>query len=539
MTAEMPLTEPVGEGVDRLTDAGREYMAELVTDVEGNVFAWTEKADRHMVATQNMRKSRSKNDGRVITAKEFAGGEDKDLQVAFRVTQEFGDDSAQQLYSVDVDITGLSQLATKQIEWHRAGIAYLEKSTRYVPYDEKDANGHYKYVTPDSLDEQDTEVYQNTTDAIFDIYCQVADRLIDYVRATTPKTDDIPQSIYNASTKAKALDAARVILPASTRTTLGIHGTAQSINNMILRLSASDIAEAEQLGESVLREVRKLSPVFFERTSWPHRGGRHIEFYRDNREQLQRIAGELLDPDKPVEMVEGQIVELKRYSPKFELELLPYMLFEEAPPGYSLDDIEQAVARLPMDKKREIFRVYMGEPSNRRHRPGRALEQANYTWEFVSDFGAFRDLQRHRLVDDLRWQRLNVNHGFDIPDLALKAGLTVEYQTAVRFSEALFEYLEARGRTVQAQYAVLLGHKLRWTMKTNGRSNQHILQLRSTPAGHPSYRNTVQEMYRQVERVHPTIAKLSMPFMNMDEDADLGRLDQEMSLHHKKELKRD
>lgn len=538
MSERQPLTEPIGEGVDRLTDAGREYIAELVTNVDGDVFAWTEKADRHMVATQNMRKSRSKNDGRVIAAKEFSGGEDKDLQVAFRVSQEFGDDSVQQLYSVDVDITGLSQLATKQVEWHRPGIGYLEKSTRYVPYDEKDENGRFKYVTPHNLGSEETEVYRHQTDSIFSLYSEAVIKLASHIRARTPKDKDIPDKIYDNVVRAKALDEARIILPASTKTIVGIHGTAQAINNLILRLCSSDIPEAAQIGTDVLEEVRKLSPVFFERTAWPHRGGKQIEYYRKTRAEIQDFISEYL-PEKPTEWTEGQVVELRRYTPEDEFELLPYMLFDEAPAAYSLEDIESIVSQLSLEEKIDLMKTYIGRPTNRRHRPGRALEQANYTWELLSDFGAFRDLQRHRMVDDLRWQRLTVEHGFDVSEVVRDAGLEDLYTHARSISEDLFSYLNEKGFPVEAQYATLLGHKLRWTMKTNGRSNNHILQLRSTPAGHSSYRKTVQLMYQAVEKVHPHLAQLSMPFMNQNEDPALGRLDQEMALYHKQNLQRD
>lgn len=534
---ENPYVNELGDGVVELTDQGREFIAPLVTNVDDDIFAFTPAADRHMVSTAFMRYSRSKNGARELIAKEFSGGEDKDLDVAFRVSQEFGDDSVQQLFSVDLAIEGLSQLATKQVEWHRPGIAYLEKSTRYVPYTEKDGEGKYKYVRPSSLSGEELAIYETVTDHIFDVYCETVDLLTDYARSVTEVPANQRDGAWRAATRAKALDTARVLLPASTKTNVGIHASAQAMNNMILRLQASDIPEAVEIGQKALEEARKLSPVFFERTAWPHRGGRQIEYQQAIRENIQALAEKYLPP-KEAELQEGQVVELRRYSPEEETELIAYMLFDEATAGYSLEAIKDQLSNLNFDERLELMAAYMGRPTNRRHKPGRALEQANYTWEFVSDFGAFRDLQRHRIVDDLRWQRLSTEHGFDIPELAVEAGLEGLYRDCIESSERLYEYLDQRHKPVEAQYAVLLGHKLRWTMKTNARSNKHIFELRSTPAGHPSYRRTVQTMHQEVARVHPLIAELSMPFMNQDEDAELGRLDQERAMESKRRLHR-
>jgi thymidylate synthase ThyX len=559
MSERGPLTEPVSGDIHRLTDAGKEHIADLVTNVDGQVFAWTEKADKHMVATQNMRKSRSRNDGRVIYAKEFSGGEDRDLQVAFRVSQEFGDDSVQQLYSVDMDITGLSQLATKQVEWHRTGIAYLERSTRYVPYDEKlpehipleaevlaqpptdytekDTFDEYRYVTPSTITGNDRLLFRALTDSLFDNYTRAVERTTDYVRQTTPRDPSVLEKVWLEATKAKALDAARALLPSSARTTVGFHATAQAVNHLVMRLRASDIPEAVELGDQVQTEARKLSPVFFERTDWPHRGGEHVRFYKDNREAVHKAAERYLPP-KSAQKIGGQVVRLTNYYPEDEFALLPYMLYEEADSGYSLEDIRAEIDGLSHRQKLNILKAYMGNPTNRRHRPGRALERAVYDWDLVTDFGAFRDLQRHRAVSDLKWQRLTVAHGFDVPPLLQEVGLAPLCERSVRLSESLYETLQTHGHQPESQYAVLLGHRLRWTWQTNARANKHIFELRSQPAGHPSYRKTVQTMHKLASEAHPYLAKYSMPFMNWNEDAELGRLDQEIVLEHKRQLHR-
>ncbi len=542
MSEQEPLTEEVGEGVYQLTPEGRAYMEPRVTDMESDIFAFTQEANQLAVSASMARYSRSKNGAKELYANEFSGEESRDSNLIERVTQDYGDESVEQLFNLNIAAENVSMLLSKQLEWPRPGIAYLEKSTRYMRYDVKDMAGRYKYVHPNEMgsshnslkDETEAaEYYENTMDTIFDNYSRTVEELTSYTRELYPRDDETSVKAWEGATRATALDVARELLPASAKTNVGIHASAQAINNLVMRLAATELSEARRAGDKILEEAREITPAFFKRTDRPDRGKALSAEMAINKANMEQLAQQHL-PHKPTEVTEGQTVELRRYSPEDEFELLPYMLFDVAPASYSIEDIKDAVANLDHEEKVEIFNAYTGVQRNRRAKPGRAIEQANYTWEVVSDFGAFRDLQRHRLVDDLRWQPLTVEHGFDIPEYAKQAGLESLFQETIDASERLYEYLTQSGRPVEAQYATLLGHKIRWTVKTNGRSNNHIFQLRSTPQAHPSYRETVQRMYREVERVHPYLARLSMKAMNLENEPAVGRLEQERKAEDKK-----
>jgi hypothetical protein len=197
-----------------------------------------------------------------------------------------------------------------------------------------------------------------------------------------------------------------------------------------------------------------------------------------------------------------------------------------------LDDLEKEIQQWSFDDKTDAFRTYIGERLNRRHKPGRAMEVAHYTFDIVCDYGIFRDLQRHRIVDALEWQELTPRYGYDVPRLIEKAGLIEKFQKAFDLSYKLFSVLQEARYAKEAQYATLLGHRMRWKITYNARQAFHLHELRTSPQGHPGYRKLVKQMHDAVAGVHPLIAE-SMQFVNQDEDPELTRLAAERYTQYK------
>ena len=189
----------------------------------------------------------------------------------------------------------------------------------------------------------------------------------------------------------------------------------------------------------------------------------------------------------------------------------------------SLKEIKGIVETWPYSKKTSVFDAYMGERLNRRHKPGRALEKAHYSWDLLCDYGIFRDLQRHRMVDDMEWQLLTPRYGYDIPTLVEETGMTELFEQCFDLSLELYSLLQANGYELEAQYATLLGHKMRWKVTYNAREAFHLHELRTSPQGHPGYRKLVQQMHEKLAEVHPMIAD-AMKFVNQGEDPALTRL---------------
>jgi len=197
------------------------------------------------------------------------------------------------------------------------------------------------------------------------------------------------------------------------------------------------------------------------------------------------------------------------------------MLYSQS--SLSLNQIRSEVDKLTYNQKLSVFNSYIGERLNRRHRPGRALEKAHYSWDLVCDYGIFRDLQRHRMVDDLEWQNLSPRYGYEVPKLVEEANLEDKFEECFDLSLKLYSLLQEAGYESEAQYATLLGHRMRWKVTYNAREAMHLHEIRTSPQGHPGYRKLVKEMHDKLAEVHPLLAE-SMKFVNTDEDPELTRL---------------
>ena len=167
----------------------------------------------------------------------------------------------------------------------------------------------------------------------------------------------------------------------------------------------------------------------------------------------------------------------------------------------------QRVQRMSHAEKVAILKAYIGDRENRRHRPGRAFERTDYRFDVLSDYGAFRDMQRHRILT-IEWQPLTPNHGYTRPDLIDEAGQTVAFDEVMSRSASLFDAMKP-DFPQQASYAVSMAYRVRYVMQFNAREAMHMLELRSSPQGHPAYRRVALEMHRLIgqQAGHKAIAE--------------------------------
>ena len=511
----------VVDGHVEITEAGHDALRRMVTDSHGQVYAFTNGIPAVIVAAAMARLSRRAGDLRATILDEFIVSEGSAAEhLIERVVAEYGDDSVQQLVGIHMVVEGASNLLTKLLEHGRLA-AYLEQSTRYIIFYQQDKDGKFLYYTPE-LPETVRPTYIRYMDWIFERYSLTVKELIEYLRKKYPSpTDPKERTAWLNATKAQACDAVRPVLPVATKSTVGIFASGQSIESLIMHLASEPLEEARRVGEDILREARKVIPSFLKRADDPTRG-RMISSYRfETRSGVRALARKHLDFSRAGSST-GKI-RLVNFWPADELNLVPEMLYESAG-GLSLEEIQRQVADWPIEKKEEVFRAYMGERKNRRHRPGRALEFAHFEWEIDGrDYGTYRDLQRHRMVDGWEQQRLDISGGYEIPDLIVEADLSVKYKECFDLSRDLFEFMRENGHELEAQYATLLGHRMRYRFMMNAREMFHFLELRTGPAGHPGYRKIGNEIFDIYKRVHPRSAD-SMIFVNQGDNPDLTRL---------------
>jgi thymidylate synthase ThyX len=444
-----------------------------------------------------------------------------------KVFFEYGDDSVAQLGGVHLACEQASNILTKVLEWGRL-MSYLEQSTRYISYDAR-LGGRYRFFRdPAILTSRFGTRYVGDLDRMFDSYSLLLQKVTDHVRATVPQEDGDSDFVYRMATRAKALDAVRGVLPAAALSNVGIYGSGQAFEALIMRMRAHPLPEAREYADLMLIELRKVIPSFLRRVDLPERGGRWTKYLATTRENTSELVSSLFG-GTPVERAAA--VELVDFDPDAEDKLLAAICY----PLTHLPErqLQERVQSLGPTERLALIRAYVGERENRRHKPGRAFERVDYRFDVLSDYGAFRDLQRHRMLS-IEWQSLTPNHGYVRPDLVEEAGMADVFDEAMTRSAALYDALHHEFPQ-QAQYAVSMAYRMRYTMQFNAREAVHLLELRSSPQGHPSYRRIALEMHRLIaeEAGHRAIAG-AMTHLTT-EAPELERLELERRLQARRE----
>jgi hypothetical protein len=278
----------------------------------------------------------------------------------------------------------------------------------------------------------------------------------------------------------------------------------------------------------MLTELRRVIPAFLARLDQPNRGGRWIEYFAETRRGIEAIAEPLL-AQATIEP-RGEVT-LSDFDPDGEMKVVAAALYSASALP---DDQLLAIARqMSTDSRTAVLRAYVGGRANRRHKPGRAFERTSYRFDILADYGAFRDLQRHRLLT-LEWQPLSARHGYVEPAAIEEAGALADWRTVMQQSADLYEQLTAHGLRDAASYAVVMAYRVRFYMDMNAREAMHVIELRTSPQGHPSYRRVCQLMHRAIAETagHRAIAA-AMQFVDHSE-VELERLQSERNLEKKR-----
>jgi thymidylate synthase ThyX len=423
-------------------------------------------------------------------------GLDRAEQLYEKVFVEYGDDSVAQLGGVHLACEQSSNVLSKVLEWGRL-MAYLEQSTRYIAYNNRLESGHYRYYRPSEILESPYGArYVGDMDRVFDTYGELLPTIQASVTARFPQQAGDSDFVYRQAVKAKALDALRGLLPAACLSNIGLYGTGQSYEQLLLRMRAHPLPEARSYADMMLTELRKVIPSFLQRVDVPERGGEWTAYLAATRDDTARVVDRLWPDGGSGGEDEGEAAEvtLLDFDPEGEDKVLAAVCF--SPGGCSEVEALRRVRRLNSDDRVALMRAYVGERTNRRHRPGRAFERTDYRFELVTDYGAFRDLQRHRMLT-IEWQQLGIALGYDMPELVADAGVSDAYRATIDRAEDLYRTLRPHFPE-QATYAVALAHRIRYVMQCNAREAMHLIELRSGPQGHPAYRRVAQQMHRAI-----------------------------------------
>ncbi len=513
------------------TDDERALLAPHFSNLEGPVFALTNLPEA-VKGALFARYSRTTKSLRRLFLDEFAKdveaavvgtaetGRERAARLYENVFVEYGDDSVAQLGGVHLACEQSSQLLAKALEWGRLA-AYLEQSTRYMRYDDRPGD-RWRATVPRELAGTPLEArYEAFLDEVFTTYGRMYGPMETYFKERFPQQASDSDFVYRQTIMAKTCDTLRVLLPAGTRSNLGIYATGQSYEQLLMRLAVHPLQEMRDYGAMMTTELRKVIPEFLKRVDVEDRGLAWGRYWEANRERVEALTTRLLADTKAEAREE---VTLTDWDPAGELKVAAAVLY--AASDLPDDQLLEVARAMTPAQREEILRASVGERGNRRHKPGRAWERTHYRFDVLCDFGAYRDLQRHRPLT-IEWQRLSTEHGYETPSQIDEAGLRGEWDRVMEASAAMEHALLDAGMPEVAQYAVAMAYRIRFVMQMTAREAMHLTELRSQPAGHPVYRRVAQTMHRLIDEVagHHAIAS-TFAYVSYD-DVDLERLEAE------------
>jgi thymidylate synthase ThyX len=460
-----------------------------------------------------------------------------------RVLVGYGDDSVAQLGGAHIACENISNVAAKLLEDARIGIAPLEKSTRYVRFDQKDGAGNFLfYREPKIMASRHRDAYLEVMNLLFETYSMQMEPMLDHVAKSLPieqlevrdpvsgkglsygeaaKDERLKrwaETAYRATVRAHACDVLRSYLPAATLTNVGMFGAGQAFEYLVSKLYSNDLSEAQELAAAMHGELNQLIPSFVKRAQ----RNDYLVATTAAAKALAAHASALA----PVATSEA--VTLVDYDGDAEEKVIAAMLYGQA--RQPLEQLRRIAAAMSKAERRQIFQEYFSKRRHRRDKLSRAFENVYYTFDILGNLGLYRDLHRHRILTQER-QDFTTVHGYDTPPEIEEGGFKSEFDRCMQRAAELYEQLYA-DLPGEAQYVVPFAYKIRWYMKLNLREALHMCELRTMPQGHPDYRFICQEIWRKIQSVHPALAE-SGRFMDWQKYR-LGRLQSEMRTEFKK-----
>jgi thymidylate synthase ThyX len=490
------------------------------------------------------RYSRSDKTMRKIFLDEFVTNPNRGKEFYSKILSEYGDDSVAELGEAQLAVEWISNIAAKKIEDGRIGLSYLEKSSRYIPFDRKIGNKYNYYRDERILKSKYADVYIESCDNAFDVYSKSIDLMRKFIAEIEPIDDFIyfdsisnsekpfskltnqqdiesAKKVYGSTVRSRALDILRNLLPAATLTNLGITGNGRAFEYLLTKLYCSELTELRNLANLLNSELDCVIPSFIKRVNEKHGKSLQLFITNTNRE-ISKMTDKYLENLQPD--YSPQDVRLIDYTDNKDalVKVVSAILYENAH-GQSLYDIIKLVKSFTQEKIKEIIFAYTKFRGNRRHRPGRAFEMVEYLFEMFTNFGMFRDLHRHRILTIER-QLLSTKHGYDIPKEVIYSGIEKDFKDCMYLSDNVYRKL-AKTMPYEAQYAVNFAYKYAYFIKINLRELYHMVELRTIAQGHPDYRYICQEIYKKVNDVHPLLTK-GMKFVDLNR-YELGRFETE------------
>ncbi len=406
----------------------------------------------------------------------------------------YGHSSVAEHAVLSLAMENISILATKVIEDNRLA-SYTEQSTRYQYYD------RYRFYRPSNLPDEFNGIYLKTADKLMSTYCTLMTSMESFIKDRFPQENKVGDKLYASQIKSKSCDVLRYLLPTATLTNLGWTVNARVLEYAITKFKSHKLVEINKIGEELRVAAKKITPVLLKYVD-------KSEYIRGREESFM----ELSDTDEYKYGRNESSVELVHFDNEGENKVLASLLYRYSHMSYN--EAYGKAEKMSREERLGIFEEALGT-MGKYDRPLRELEHINYTFDVLMDYGAFRDLQRHRVCTQTN-QLLTTKHGYDIPSEIEEAGYEKEYRECMEISAEGFRKLE-KDFPFEAQYLVPLAYKKRTLYTMNLRELYHIVKLRTSKAGHRSYRMIAHQMCEEVKKVHPALAKYMTDYVSIEE----------------------
>lgn len=504
------------------------------------------------------RYSRTDKTMRRVFLDEFLSNPNRGIEFYDKVLLDYGDDSVAELGTVQCALEWVSNISAQKMEDHRIGFSFLEKSSRYVAFDKK-VNGKYKYYLDKKIMASSyADKFLHSCDLAFEIYSKNIVPLQNYLKEKIPIDDlyfdnsdiqnestfdnlkssnDIENAkkIYTSTIKAKTLDILRNLLPSSTLTNLAIAGNGRAFEYLLFNMFSSDLSEIQDLGNHLFEELEKNVKPFIKRSKDSKYSTLYKDYLTKTRDSINQFLNSELQAkencNNSSSFIDLDSVTLLSYMPNKDAEIrLASSILHEYCKDTSMNFLLNYVNTLSEEKRHALIRLYTQFRQNRRHRPGRAFESIDYSFELLTNYGTFRDLHRHRILTISR-QLLSTAYGFDTPEEIVELGIEKDYKDCMYVSNDTYKLISLKMPN-EAQYVVNFAYKYPYFIKMNLREACHMIELRTTPQGHPDYRCICQQIYNLIRKVNPVIAE-GIKFVDMN-NYDLGRFISEKKIVLKK-----
>lgn len=533
---------------EAFTDEETKILEKYVTSTKSNIFALTNLPEVIKGALFS-KYSRSTLGLRSLLLKEFISKEEmlfneisgegaanqtsaiaKAQNFYDRILDGYGDDSIGELGSAHVAFENVSMLACKAIQDSRIGGSPLEKSTRYVYFDQKIDGKYFYYPEPMIMASAFKDLYIRTCDNLFETYSRMIPKLTPIIAQTFPHDPAISKGAYNGALRAKVLDCLRGLLPASTMTNMGLFGNGRFYETLLQRLGASNLVELSSISCSAFTELNKVIPSFIRRSEETHKHNiAYNTFITNMGEDFLDVAKAF---NQPAPGTSAQpTVKLIHTSKDAPVNVAAALLFPHC--NASFESIKERLKKISFAELDAILEKGWIHRTNRRHKSPRALEHAEFTFEITADFGIYRDLQRHRMLTQDK-QLLTCDLNYFVPTEIIGTEIEADYHEALKKAKHAFTII-AKDLPQEAQYIVPMAYNIRWYFHINLRALQWLCELRSQAQGHVSYRKVAQDLCHQVIIAYPEFKEF-FAFVDF-EGHSLGRLDQEIQ-KEKKEKER-